>query len=469
MVGAYSTVLAAPGADVEMVSSAQRDVAARLERLPMRGLRVRARIIVGTATFFDGFDSLSIAQAMPVLAGLWKLQSSEVGFIISAGFFGQLIGALILPGLSERVGRLRVLTWTIALFSLASLACAFAWAPMALAGARFIQGLGLGGEVATAATYINEIASSGRRGRFFLFYEMLFPIGLLCAGIVGAWVVPLFGWQWIFLIGALPGLITVLLRRMLPESPRWLAAKGRFAEADTIVSALEREAEAKSGRPLPAPDLAAVPLPEGGRTNWRELFSPFYRKRTLVIWSVWFCNFFATQGVIAWLPTVYRTVLHTDLATALRYGYIVSVGTVLANLIGALLIDKIGRLWFLRVSLPLGALPLLVLSFVGLTSAKELLAAAFLSYIFTGSVSIVLYLYTPELYPTRMRALACGVGATWRNFATTLSPMLIGLVLARFGINSVFLMLGAVPLIAMVIVLAFGTETRGRVLEEVSP
>ena len=406
---------------------------------------------------------------MPVLAGLWKLQSSEIGFIISAGFFGQLLGALVLPGLSERVGRLRVLSWTIALFSVASLACAFAWSPMTLAGARFIQGLGLGGEVATAATYINEIAPSGRRGRFFLFYEVIFPIGLLCAGIVGAWVVPIFGWQWIFVIGALPGVITIVLRRMLPKSPRWLAAKGRFAEADAVVSAMEREAEMKSGRPLPAPDLARVPLPEAGRTNWRELFSAFYRKRTLVIWTIWFCNFFVTQGVIAWMPTVYRTVLHTDLATALRYGYIISVATVLANLVGALIIDKIGRLWFLRVALPLGALPLLILFFIGLTSAEELLAAAFVSYMFTGTVSIVLYLYTPELYPTRMRALACGVGATWRNFATTLSPLLIGIVLARFGINSVFLMLGVVPLIALVAVLACGTETRERVLEEVSP
>jgi putative MFS transporter len=114
-------------------------------------------------------------------------------------------------------------------------------------------------------------------------------------------------------------------------------------------------------------------------------------------------------------------------------------------------------------------LPLLVLAYVGLHGEYSLLAAASLSYMWTGSISIVLYLYTPELYPTRMRAMGCGFGATWRNVATTLSPMLIGYVLMTQGINYVFLMLGSVPFIAMFVMLAFGTETKGRILEEVSP
>ena len=449
--------------------AAQREIAARLERLPMTSLRRKARIIVGTATFFDGFDAISIAQAMPVLALAWKLPAGQVGLLISGGFFGQCVGAFCLPWLAERYGRLRIMTYTIALFALASLACAFTWDFQSLLSARFVQGLGLGGEVSCAATYINEIARSQGRGRFFLFYEMIFGIGALVAGIIGAWLVPNFGWQWIFIVGALPALLAAVLRRVLPESPRWLAQQGRYGEADAIVAGMEREVEAKTGTKLAPADPLSVPAPIAQRNNWREVLSPLYRRRTLVIWTAWFCAFFVSQGVNSWLPTLYRTLLHTDLKTALQYGYIATACSISGNIIAACVIDWIGRPRFIAIALPLGGLPLLVLAYVGLHGEYSLLAAASLSYMWTGSISIVLYLYTPELYPTRMRAMGCGFGATWRNVATTLSPMLIGYVLMTQGINYVFLMLGSVPFIAMFVMLAFGTETKGRILEEVSP
>lgn len=464
-----ATLASAEAASFSAVAAAQREIAARLERLPVVPTRIKARIIVGTATFFDGFDAISIAQAMPVLVGAWKLSSSDVGFLISAGFFGQCLGALFFPWLSERLGRLSVLTYTVAIFSLASLACGFTWGLSSLLVMRFIQGLGLGGEVSTAATYINEIARSHRRGRFFLFYELIFGVGATVAGILGSWVVPAFGWQWIFFIGALPALVAAVLRRLLPESPRWLASRGRYAEADAIVTRMEQEAVVKLGTALPAADPSSVPAPAAQHTSWRELFSPVYRRRTLVIWSVWFCAFFVSQGVNSWLPTLYRTLLHTDIHLALQYGYIATAASVVGNVLAALFIDWTGRPRWISIALPLGGLPLLLLAYVGLTGEHQLLLAASFSYMWTGSISIVLYLYTPELYPTRMRALGCGMGATWRNLATTLSPSLIGFVLGNYGVNYVFLMLGTVPFIAAIVITSFGTETKGRVLEEISP
>ena len=447
---------------------AQREIAARLERLPIAGLRRKARIIVGTATFFDGFDAISIAQAMPVLVASWKLAPGDVGLLLSGGFFGQCIGAFCLPWLAERYGRLRIMTYTVALFALASLACGFTWSFQSLLIARFVQGLGLGGEVSCAATYINEIARSKGRGRFFLLYELIFGVGAFIAGIVGSWVVPAFGWQWIFFIGALPAALAAVLRRVLPESPRWLASRGRYAEADAIVARMEREVEAKTGTKLAPADPASIPPPLARRTRWSEVLAPTYRRRTLVIWTAWFCAFFVSQGVNSWLPTLFRTLLHTDLRLALQFSYIATAASLTGNIVAALVVDWMGRPRFIAMALPLGGLPLLILAFVGLHGQYSLLAAASFSYMWTGSISIVLYLYTPELYPTRMRAMGCGFGATWRNVATSLSPLLIGYVLANWGINHVFLMLGTVPFIAMVVMLAFGTETKGRILEEVS-
>ncbi len=434
----------------------------------MVGLQRRARIIVGTATFFDGFDALSIAQVMPTLTSEWHLSAGNVGFLISSGFFGQCIGAFCLPWLAERLGRLRIITYSVAVFGLTSILCGFSPSFEWLAALRFIQGIGLGGEVSSAVAYINEIARSHRRGRFFVLYESLFGVGLLVAGVAGSFIVPNLGWQWLFFVGGVPALLAFALRRSLPESPRWLAQKGRHAEADAIVTAMERDAEARTDAPLPAADPGNVPPPLFHETRWREVFSPLYRRRTLVIWSVWFCAFFVSQGVNSWLPSLFRTVLHTDVRSALQYSYTATAFSMVGFVITAFVVDPLGRKWFIALALPLGGLPLLVLSFVGVPSEAWLLACVSLSYMCTGSVSIVLYLWTPELYPTRMRAMGTGFGGTWRNVATTISPLLIGHVLGAYGIAPVFLMLGLVPFVAAAIVLAFGTETAGRVLEEVS-
>jgi putative MFS transporter len=138
----------------------------RIERLPSTFWHVKVRAIVGTATFFDGFDAVAIAFVLPALIGLWHLQPSEIGLLLSSGFAGQLIGAPLFGWLAERYGRIRVLNWTILILSVFGLACAFAWSYWSLAAFRFIQGFGLGGEIPVAATFVSEISKAERRGRF---------------------------------------------------------------------------------------------------------------------------------------------------------------------------------------------------------------------------------------------------------------------------------------------------------------
>src|SRR5262250_2219577 len=116
------------------------DIVARLERLPTSSWQVKARIIVGVATFFDAFDALAIASVLPVIVPLWKLTPPEIGLMISAGFFGQLIGALLFGFIAERYGRMLAMIWSIALFAVMSLACALAWDYNSLLALRTVQG-----------------------------------------------------------------------------------------------------------------------------------------------------------------------------------------------------------------------------------------------------------------------------------------------------------------------------------------
>jgi MFS transporter, putative metabolite:H+ symporter len=449
--------------------TAQRDIAARLERLPITWLQTKARIVVGTATFFDGYDSLVLGLLMPVLVGAWHLSVAETGYLLSGTFFGQLMGAMLFPYLAERFGRLRAASYSIWVVGLFSLACAASWNFGSLIVSRIIQGIGIGGEIPVAATYINEIAHARVRGRFFLMYESAFAFGYLVATLLGVLLISRYGWQIMFLIGAAPALVAAVMRRMLPESPRWLASKGRSAEASAVVARMEDEAEATLGRKLPAPDPASVPMPTSRRTDLRELFDPTYRMRTFVVWSVWGLSFFVTQALNTWLPTIYRRELHLSVQQALEFTLATHAISIFSALAVALLIDKTGRRPWIGLSLLCGSIAMLVLAWHGVTDAVTLLICATIAQFFLASVSVSIYVFTSELYPTRMRALGCGMGSTVRNICTTASPTLVAVMLSNFGLPGVFTMLGLAPLLPAFMVLAFGTETKGRVLEEVSP
>ena len=451
--------------DVSAPSAVDR-VVARIERLPTSWWQIKARIIVGTATFFDAFDALAIASVLPVVAPLWKLTQPQTGFLISAGFLGQLVGALLFGWLAERHGRMTAMIWSIALFSVMSLVCAFAFDYWSLLVLRAIQGIGLGGEVPVAAVFISELAKAKGRGRFVLLYELVFPIGLVAASLVGLWVVPRLGWQYMFAIGALPGLIALLLRRLLPESPRWLAVHGRHSEAEAAMAYIESETQKATGEPLPPvkPVVSTLEKP----ASLADLFGPVYLRRTLVVWVMWFCAYCVNYGLAIWLPTVYRTVFKLPLEQSLTYGLITQAVGLLGTLICALVIDHVGRrLWF-AWSFAAAAVALAALALYQAPTAEQVLTCMTIAYFFISSVNIGVYLYTPELYPTRVRALAVGTATAWLRFASIIGPTVVGTMIAS-GLPAVFLTFATVAGIAAAITGLFAVETKGRVLEEASP
>jgi MFS transporter, putative metabolite:H+ symporter len=451
-------------------TSAQRagveDVVARIERLPTSAWQVKARIIVGIATFFDAFDALAIATVLPAIVPLWKLGPQQIGFLISAGFLGQLIGALLFGWVSERYGRMTAMVWSIAIFAVMSLVCAFAWDYYSLLAFRAIQGIGLGGEVPVAATYISELTKAKGRGRFVLLYELVFPIGLVAASLVGLWVVPRFGWQWMFVIGAIPAILALILRRLLPESPRWLAVHGRDAEAHAALTLMEREVEKAIGRPLPPPQ--PIIASRAARASWSDLFGPLYLRRTLVVWVIWFTAYLVNYGIAVWLPTLYRTVYQLPLDTSLRYSLITQVVGLVGTVVCALAIDRVGRRPWFALAFAGAAISLIALGLRGAGPAERVLVYVTVAYFFVSTINIGVYLYTPELYPTRTRALAVGTASAWLRLASMIGPTIVGLMVAT-GLGTVFLGFGIVAAFAAVITALFAVETKGRVLEEISP
>jgi putative MFS transporter len=461
--GAYS-----PGRAVPIDPQANARLVARLERLPVTPRLMLIRVVVGIATFFDAYTVLAIAFAMPQLVSEWKLSPTEVGLIIAAGYVGQLFGAVIFGSLAERIGRLKTLFITIVLFASMDISCLFAWSGASLMAFRFLQGVGTGGEVPVASAYINEFIGAEKRGRFFLLYEVIFPIGLMFAGMAGYLLVPIYGWKAMFIVGLVPSVLTIPLRWLMPESPRWLASKGRLAEADAVVNLLEVNAT-RHGIVLAEPVVRALDPKANAKSDWRELFQGIYLKRTVTIWALWLTAYMINNGLITWLPTLYSQVFKLPLETSLAYGWVTSGVGVLASIVCALLIDKVGRKRWYATALLLATVPLLALTGLGATSAVEVLVLATAAYAILQTITFSLYLYSSELYPTRLRAVGTGFGSAWLRAGSSIGPLLVGFVVGDFGIRYVFSAFAAVAVVGGIVTLLLAIETRGRVLEELSP
>lgn len=475
--GASGAAIARPRAAIEDDPQRAALLTARMEHIPFCRWHMRARIVMGSATFLDAFDALSLAFVLPILVRLWGPSPLDIGWLIAASYIGQLAGALLFSGLAEARGRVPSAALATAIMSIMSLGCALAGNLPMLFACRLVQGIGVGGEMPVAAAYISEFSRAKGRGRFFMLYEMIFPIGLMAAGQIGTLLVPALGWKTMFLIGGIPGLIIAVLVARLPESPRWLIARGRLDEAQAIIEAGEASARCKypEFRPLDAAapastGPAAMPPVAGSprqRSRWAELLRRPYRNRTLVAWTLWASAFFVANSLNNWMPTLYHTVYGLELRDALRAASMTNVAQVAILLVCAFCVDRVGRRNWTLASFLVGAGLLATLAFGGTGSLAEVIVLATLSYGVVGSVNAVLYLHTPEIYPTRMRAIGTGLATSWLRLASAVGPALVGLMVGQHGIASVFAMFAGVAVVGALAATRM-IETRGRQLEEIA-
>jgi putative MFS transporter len=443
-------------------------IAARLERLPVSAWHTKMRFIIGSALFFDAYDVLTIAFVLPVLIPAWHLVPAQIGALISVGFAGQILGSIFFGWLSERVGRIPVIITTILIFAFFSFACAGAWDFQSMLILRFLQGMGLGGETPVSQAYINEFAKAAKRGRFSMLTQPFFAGGICAGALLGAWVVPNFGWQWMFIIGGLPALITLPMRYLMPESPRWLVSRGRFDDADRSMKKIEAMVSENGAKPLP-PIPANLPQAIQAPPRFAALFKGIYRRRTLSIWSLWFTDYFISYAVTGWLPSILTGTYKIPLAEALRYNFALTLVGLIASIICFGIVDRTGRKRVFVTAMSATAIGFFVLWFLSPLTVVMLMAVICVAWIGNAVVASGLPMYTAENYPNNLRALGGGCGGAWLRIAATISPFAIGYILPVAGIGAVFGMMGVVATIGAVICLKFSDETAGKTLEEISP
>jgi putative MFS transporter len=444
-----------------------RHIVARLERLPYCSWHWQMRLIICTAWFFDAFDSIAIAYVLPPLIGTWHMTPQQIGSLIGIGFGGQLVGAIAFGWIAEHWGRRPSLLAGLLIFSLGALACAAAGSYDELWWLRFIQGIGLGAEIPLMAAYLNEFARAKGRGRFSLTVQVLFSVGLLAVAIAGVYVVPHWGWQWMFVIGAIPALLALPMRVLLPESPRWLASQGRYDEADRALTGIEQIA-ARDGKHIPALPADLPNVPEA-RPRVADLFKGIYLRRTISVWFMWIGAYFVSYGITAWMPSLFRTVYHLGVQQSLTYGLIMSAIGLGGAALAIYLIEAIGRRRMLVLSLGGCCVPLIAFAFLPQLTAVGTLALSTAGFLFLSMSLLSLATYTAEIYPTHLRALGGGIASAWQRAASMVGTSVVGWVLPNWGINAVFVMFGLFALMGAIVTYFFATETRAQVLERVSP
>ena len=218
------------------------DLVARVQRLPIGKFHYRLLVVVGLGWMFDAMDTGLIAFIMTRLATDWQLSPAEKGLIVSIGFVGMAIGAIVAGAIADKIGRKTVFAATLVIYSVATALCGIAPDLTWLLVFRFIVGIGLGGQLPVAVTLVSEYVPAHVRGRFIVLLESFWGLGWLAAALIAYFVIPNHDWHAAFFVGGIPALYVFLLWKLVPESIPYLINKGRLQEAHAIVSKLERDA-----------------------------------------------------------------------------------------------------------------------------------------------------------------------------------------------------------------------------------
>lgn len=433
----------------------------RLDVLPFTSRHARLVVGAGLGWALDAMDVGLISFVLVALTKQWHLSSEQGSLIASIGFVGMAIGASAGGLLADRVGRRSVFAWTLLVYGLATGASALAGGVTALVALRFLVGLGLGAELPVASTLVSEYAPAHLRGRVVVGLESFWALGWIAAAVIGYTVVPASadGWRWALALGVVPAVYALVVRFGLPESVRFLEAKGRHAQAEAAVRRYEEAAgvpalAAPTGEPVA--EASAPVTPQGGIWDAR------FRARTIALWTVWFCVNFAYYGAFIWLPTL-LVAKGFGMVKSFEYTLWITLAQLPGYAVSAVLVERWGRRATLASFLAGSALA--AGAFAAAGSHTTILAAGCALSFFNLGAWGALYAVSPEVYPTWLRGTGAGAAAGFGRVASILAPFAVPAVQRAAGTGPVFVLFAVV--FALAAAAAFGLpERRGEALEE---
>jgi putative MFS transporter len=330
---------------------------------------------------------------------------------------------------------------------------------------RLLEGLTIGGALPVVATYINELAPTKTRGRYFALYQILAMSGYTLSSIASTFIIPHMGWRWLLGFGGIPLVLLPLVALTLPESPRWLARLGRMDEAN---KALAKLGGGPAGPPVEVTPEDGVTAVEPKKSNLATLFGREMLPRTTIITLLWFLCAFANFGLTAWIPSIYVSVFNVPVERALQYAALGNISFMIFAPMAGLVMDWTGRRPIAIGGTLIAAISMMTLAFY--RPAEEWLLVSIIIAGYAGiSVSVlILWPFTAETYPTNVRSLGLGYGSSIARGASMLTPLVAGVILnmgAPIGI--VFATYGACAVGAFFIFVTLTRETARKALHNI--
>jgi putative MFS transporter len=400
-----------------------------------------------------------IGAALPAISREWSLDPTVAGLLLSSGYAGMFIGALGFGIVADRIGRKAALLATVAVSSVFTGLCSIAWDAASMSILRFLAGIGLGGILPQPGVYVSEFIPADRRGKYLGLVETSWVYGALLAVSFPYALIPGFGWRRAFLVAFIPLILVPFILWRMPESLRYLGLKGL---KERIIAELERyglyEASGVSLKVVAEPSRSIS-------ESLRELWSPSYRWRTLVLWMGWAALVYTYHGIFQWLPSIYYNMGFT-LTKSLYFVLLITLLQVPGYYSATFMLDTIGRKKVLAAYLGVAGVASLLFSVAG--SFREILLWSGVISFFNLGAWAALYTYTPELYPTRIRGVGSGSAASMGRLAGIWAPLLTGYLWANWGLTPAFTAFALAHILTALVVGALGVETKRKTLEEIS-
>jgi putative MFS transporter len=446
------------------MNAAVLNLTQRLDRLPASRFHTKVLVIAALSLFFDTLDTVVTGFVLADLRGRWDFGPREIGIVSAIGLTGYMIGSFGAGFAADRLGRKKTILYTLLLYSAFSASRGFSDNLTVFAILNFFTWIFVGAESSTVPAYLIELWPSRIRGKLNGWMMGFFALGLAASPIWALYLIPSVGWQWALFLTAPFAALGGLMRSGLPESPRWLVAQGRADEADRVVSDIERAVEREKGIALPPvarqePTIGTLSAEK--QSAWMLVSRP-YLPVTIMLWIAWFAQY----GVLYTFMTVLPTILALEgfpVVKSFQFSVFIFSAFVPAYIFGGYVVEWLDRKY--AAALSYASIALFGTLFGFATDATMMVVFGGLTAFSLGIGATFIYTYTPELYPTEVRATGMGICSAWGRVGAVMLLLAFGVFSVLQGKLVLFLVSDVMLLCAFIAVLVIGPSTRGKSLE----
>lgn len=427
-----------------------------IDRMGVTRFSMRIFVIIGLVLFFDGLDFMIVSYTMPQIAADWGLSKVMTGSLVSYGMLGLILGGLIIGPTSDKIGRKKSIIIGCLVYSLANLPIYFAPNIEFYAVFRVLSGVGIGAVVSAATTTVSEFAPTKRRGIMTASVYAFYGLGYICAALLGMYVVPAYGWRLCYLLGATPAIYGFIMIKVLPESPYWLASKGRAAEAIQVLNRAERI----SNRAITSigPDDLFIPPPPK-KVGVRALLTKDFRRMTIALWVLTFFGLMLNYGITTWMPTLLMSKGY-GLTKSYTFALMGNLSVVFGSAITGFTADYFGRKKNLIFTYILAIISLVLVGLSQITWAMVTFSIAAQVFVAIGQSG--LNPIQAESFPTEFRNTGISWTQGFGRFGGLLIPLIVGgLVQMGIGFSGIFYLFMIPAAINLFVSLFVLRETKG--------